>query len=412
MHLSDARDLVLSQCHALEPETVPLDAALGRVLAERVCARTDVPGESRSRFDGYAVLSRDLVQARSERLCILKVLPGLLPAGHATARSIGPGECVRIMTGAPLPEGADAVLPQESVALQSGRLLVHRPCAPGDGVVAPGADARAGETVLESGEVLTPTRMALAAALGMDRLAVTRRPKVAVLSTGDEVRELGGTLGGALTHCNTRYLLAWSVLEQGGEPIHLGTVEDDPDALADRLEAVDADLVISTGGMGRGDRDFVLKAWERIGIRPLFCEVNLSPGRRSAFGILADRLFWGVPGNPWGAQVVFAELIAPSLLAMLGATARGPFSTTARLGAPLRNKTDGFKAVRGMLELRDGAVVFSPSGGGVPRFPGLRREMAYALLEAGRSDWSVGDVVSVRLHDFPLLASPLLSVVS
>ncbi len=412
MHLDEARDLVLNLCRGPEPEVVALDAALGRVLAEPVCAEGDVPGEARSRFDGYAVRSGDLVDAGRGTGTFLRVLPGLLPAGYSGWRGLGSGECVRILTGAPLPEGADAVVPQEAVVPGLDGVQVNRPCAVGDGVITPGSDARDGETVLEPGTVMTPTRMALAAALGRDQVVVARSPSVAILSTGDEVRELGGRLGRALTHCNTRYLLAWSVREQGGRPIHLGTVQDDPRALADRLATVDADVVLSTGGMGRGDRDFVLEAWERLGIRCLFHGLNLSPGKRSALGIMAGRLYWGLPGNPWGAQVVFSELIAPSLWAMQGLRTPGPFSILALLDAPVKNTTAGFKALGGSVELRDGRIVFVPScGGRDSRFIGLRHETAYALLDAGRLDWGAGESVRVRFHDFPLLASSLFSVV-
>jgi molybdenum cofactor synthesis domain-containing protein len=412
MHLNDARHLVLSHCRILEPEVISLDEALGRVLAETVRAEWNVPEEARSRFDGYAVQSADLAHASPERPRRLVVLPGLIPAGHAASCRVQPGECVRIMTGAPLPEGADSVLAQESVTRGPRVLAVGRPCSAGDGVVSPGSDTRAGETLFDPGEVLTPTRMALIAAIGLERISVSRRPEVALLSTGDEVRELGGALGGAFTHCNTRYLIAWSIQQQGGQPIHLGTVGDEPDAVAARLAEADADLVISTGGMGQGDRDFVLRAWETLGIRALFCELHLSPGRRSAFGIGAGKLFWGLPGSPWGAQIVFAELIAPLIWGMQGAQAREPFSALARVTGPLKNRTDGFKAVRGILEVSEGAISFSPSSSSkASLFSGLKHELAYALLEPGRPVLSAGDQVSVRFHDLPLLASPLFSVV-
>jgi molybdopterin molybdotransferase len=412
MHLNEARLLALSMCRILEPERVPLDAAMGRVLAEAVHAGRDVPWEARSRLDGYAVRSGDLAAAGPETPCGLTVLPVMIAAGHAAACVVRPGECVRIMTGAPLPEGADAVLAQEAVTLASGHLVSLRSCLPGDGVVLPGTDVRKGDGVLDPGDVLTPTRMALLAALGLEEISAVRRPRVALLSTGDEVRDLGGPLGGAYTHCNTRYLLAWSVLQQGGQPIHLGTAGDEPDAVAAQLADTDADLVISTGGMGQGDRDFVLQDWERLGIRPLFTELNLSPGRRSALGIRGGQLFWGLPGNPWGAQVVFVELIVPQLWAMQGVGVREPFSLVARLTRPLRNKTRGFKAVRGILDDREAPARFSPATHRTDSlFAGLRSDLAYVLLEDHRAEVPAGESIRVRLYDFPLLASPLFGMV-
>lgn len=413
MHLTDARNLAIGRCRLLESETVSLDTALGRVLAGGIQAERDVPSASRSRLDGYAVRSKDLAGVGPGSPGILAVQAASIAAGHPVDRSVGPGECVRIMTGGLLPAGADAVLAQEAVSLGSGGLEVHRPCSTGDGVFLPGVDAREGEAVLESGDVLTPTRMALAAGLGMSCVSVVRRPKVAILSTGDEVQELGEPFGRMSMPCNTRYLMAWSVLQQGGQPVHLGTARDEPGAVADRLAEADAELVITTGGMGRGDRDFVLKAWEMVGIRPLFSEVNLSPGRRSAIGLgESGKLFCGLPGSPWGAQVVYAEIVASMLRRMQGVTAWFPFAVVARLTAPMKNKTGGFKAVRGTIELVDGEVRFSPAlEPHASRFSGLRRDLAYALMEPERTTMETGEWTSVRLHDLPLLASPLFSVV-
>lgn len=412
MHLNDARLLALSQCRIPEPEKVPLDAAMGRVLAEPVRAERDVPPEALSRLDGYAVQSGDLVDVHPEKPGMLRVLPHMIPAGHRVACAVRPGECVRIMTGALLPEGADVVLAQEAVTLGAGGLMVRQPCSPGEGVVLPGTEVRKDDGVLDPGDVLTPTRMALLAALGSEGILVARRPRVALLSTGDEVRDLGGPLGGAFTHCNTRYLLAWSILQQGGQPIHLGTAGDEPEAVAAQLAESDADLVISTGGMGHGDRDFVMKAWDSLGIHALFSEVNLSPGRRSALGIRDRQLFWGLPGNPWGAQVVFVELILPLLWAMQGVAVREPFSILAQVTRPLKNKTDGFKAVRGILNVREAPTRFSPATSRKDSlFAGLRSNLAYALMDDHRVEVAEGERVTVRLHDFPLLASPLFAMV-
>ncbi len=413
MHLDDARQLALGHCHTLESERILLDRAMGRVLAAGIQAERDVPALPRSRFDRYAVRSGDLVGASPGSPVILSVCSSLIVAGHAVDVEVRRGECVRIMTGGLLPGGGDAVLAQESVKLGSERLEVSEPCSAGDGVFLPGTDARQGEKVLDAGDVLTPTLMALAAGLGLREVSVVRRPKVAILSTGDEVQELGEPLGGMLMPSNTRYLLAWSVCQQGGQPFHLGTVRDEPAVIAAKLAEADADLVISTGGMGQGDRDFILKAWEMLGIRPLFSELRLSPGRRSAMGVGKNRaLFCGLPGSPWGAQVVCSEIVSPMLRSMQGVRGVEPFSIRARLTRLAKNRTDGFKAIRGTLELTEGEVRFRPSAGQKgSRFSGLKTEPAYALIEAGRTEAKAGEWVLARFHDFPLLASPLFSVV-
>lgn len=413
MHLNDARKLVLAQCRSPQSEDVSMDSALGRVLARPVHAAWDVPSEPRSRLDGYAVRSEDLTGAGPDKPASLTMLPQMLPAGHSVACAVRSGECMRIMTGARLPEGADAVLAQETVSIESGLLKAPRPCRPADGVVLPGSDTRVGERVLCAGDVLTPTRLALLAALGLERVPVARRPRAALLSTGDEVRELGVVLGGPFTHCNTRYLLAWSIAQQGGEVVHLGAVNDDPDALAAKLAEVDADLVISTGGMGQGDRDFVMNVWHRLGINVLFSELNLSPGRRSASGSRDGQLFWGLPGSPWAAQVVFAELVAPVIRAMQRVGPCEPFSWAARLTGPLRNRTRGFKTVRGTLDVQGEVACFSPETNRKESlFAGLRNDLAYVLLGSDQREMVEGETIRVRLLDFPLAASPLFGALT
>ncbi len=413
MHLDDARQLALGHCRTLESERVLLNRAMGRVLAAGIQAERDVPAVPRSRFDGYAVRSGDLAGASPGSPVTLKVRSLSIVAGHDADVEVRRGECVRIMTGGLLPEGGDAVLAQEWVKLGPGGLEVSEPCSAGDGVFLPGTDARRGEKVLDAGDVLTPTLMALAMGLGLCEVSVVRRPKVAILSTGDEVQELGEPLGGMFMPGNTRYLLAWSICQQGAQPFHLGTVRDEPALITAKLTEADADLVISTGGMGQGDRDFILKAWEMLGIRPLFSELNLSPGRRSAMGVGKNgTLFCGLPGSPWGAQVVCSEIVSPMIRSMQGVREVEPFSVKARLTGLAKNRTDGFKAIRGTLDLTEGEVRFCPSSSRKgSRFSGLKTEPAYALMEAGRTEAKAGEWVLARLHDFPLLASPLFSVV-
>ena len=216
MDLTEAIRNSLDLAPGPQGESVPLEEALGRVLHEDLAAHWNLPGESRSRLDGFAVLSSDTGGASPNDPVVLKIVPGVLAAGHLPRGPLRPGECVRILTGAPVPFGADAVVPQEQASEHGERLSVREPVKHGKGVVFPGADVGEGDLLLSKGAVLTPSRLALVAALGYRELPVYRKPRVALLSTGDEVREMGAFTEGPWTFCNNRLLLGWLVSLQGG----------------------------------------------------------------------------------------------------------------------------------------------------------------------------------------------------
>jgi len=413
MELIEAKRLAVGLVSPREVEWVGLEDGLGRVLAETMTADRDLPGESRSRLDGFALRSPDTVEASPQSRIILKVLPGLLAAGHASMpeRRIGPGECIRILTGAPVPHGADGVVAQEDVVFREDLLTLERNVEHGNGVAFRGEEIREGDLILSGGEILTPTRLALLAAVGLDRIPVYRQPRVALLATGDEVKELGQMLDGPWTFCNNRYLLAWLIRVHGGVPIHLGVAGDDAATIAGKLRGTEADLVITTGGIGRGDRDFVLDAWEMIGVRTFFRQINLAPGRNSGLGQAGDQVFCALPGNPWGAQVVFEELVAPMLRRCQGLEAYRNPSIAAILEKPLKKKKGVVKAIRGSLDVQTSPPSFSPlTGKDGPLFAALRNNFAYTLLEAHVVEIPAGGIITVHLNDFPLLAAPVFGL--
>jgi molybdopterin molybdotransferase len=409
MELIEAKRLALELVSALEIEWVELEDGLGRVLAQSLASDLDIPGESRSRLDGYAVQSADTAGASARAPVVLKLMPGLSAAGHAAeeGQRVGPGECLRILTGAPVPPGADAVIAQEEVVFGQNVLIVEKQVERGRGVALRGEEIRAGEPVLAAGDVLTPTRLALVAGVGVERIPVYRRPRVALLATGDEIKELGQRPDGPSTFCNNRRLLAWLVRVHGGVPIHLGIAKDDARALVDKLGRVDADLVITTGGIGRGDRDFVLDAWGMLGVRTCFRQINLAPGKNSALGQAGDQVFFALPGSPWGARVVFEVLVAPMLRRRLGLEAGRNPSIAAILEKPLKKRKGVVQAVRGSLDLQASPPSFYPRAGkDGALFADLRNNFAYTLLEAHVVEMAAGSLIRVHLNDFPLLAAP------
>lgn len=408
MDLNEARQLATELIAPLETECVPLEEALGRVLGERVIADRDLPGESRSRLDGFALRSDDSLDASPETPRLLRILPGRIAAGQVMEAAIGLGECVRILTGAPLPRDADAVAPQEEVRIQGDNLVLGRVYARGSGITFGGDDAQSGEVLVSQGAVLNPTRLAFIAALGRERVAVHRRPQVALLATGDEVKALGTETRGPFTYCNNMHLLAWLTQLKGGKPTLLGVAADEPAAIADRLRDVTADLVITTGGSGKGDRDFIPEVWKRLGVRKVFRQINLLPGKNSALGVRDGQVFLGLPGNPWAAQIVFEQLAVPLLRRRQGLEGPGNSSIAAVLQNSLAGKRGFYRAIRGTLDLGTAPARFHPAvTKSASVFSRVQDCFAYILLEPHVIEVAAESEVQVQLGDFPLLASPL-----
>jgi molybdopterin molybdotransferase len=408
MELTLARESAMALVTPNGVEWVGLEIGLGRVLGETIYADCDVPLEYRSRLDGFVLRSSDTAGAFPEEPVILRIMPGLLAAGHMPVLKIGAGESVRILTGAPVPPGADSVVAQESSFRDGDQLVLKHPLAPGSGVTRPGEETRAGDLVVAEGEILTPTRLALIAALGRDRLAVYRKPTVALMATGDEVREPGGPLQGSGTFCNNRLLLGWLVRLQGAEPIHMGVARDDAHEIAGRLEHVESDVVITTGGIGRGDKDFILEVWESLGVRVVFRHVDLSPGTNTALGIRGKQVFWACPGSPWAGQIIFEELVAPALRRSLGLKGCVIPAIPARLESAIVKKTGLCRAARGVLDVHAIPPLFTPtSGKDTTHFAMIKNNIAYTIVESRVSEVPKGSIVKVRPGDLPLLASHL-----
>ena len=291
-------------------ETVPLSEAAGRVLADpAVIATVDVPAFANSAMDGFAVRSVDLPGT-------LQVV-GEVPAGVVRSDPLRPGTALRIMTGAPLPPGADAVVPIEEAAEADERVTVGRAVEPGRHVRGAGHDTRAGDAVGIAGE-LTPPKIAVLASLGVDSVEVRRRPRVAILSTGDELVEPGAPLGPGQIHDANGVALAAGVRECGAEPLLLARQPDDPTAIDDALRdaAARADLVVTSGGVSVGRHDHVRALLEQHGELD-FWRVAVQPGKPLAMGMIHGTRLIGLPGNPVSALVAFELFVRPYLRSML-----------------------------------------------------------------------------------------------
>ena len=400
--VEEALGRILSRISVLGDERVPLLQALHRVLGESVSARLDIPPWPSSSMDGYAVRSADTAGATSEDPARLRV-SGRVPAGGVTERPLRAAEAVRIFTGAPLPDDADAVIPQEDVTVERDTVVIGRPVARGACVRPRGEDMRTGDTVLERGRALGPAEIGLLATLGHQPVRVVRRPVVGILSTGDELVDLPGALGpGQIPNSNTYSLMA-QVIEAGAEPVSLGIARDTLEEIVERLSwGLGCDLLISSAGVSVGEHDLVKAALGRLGAEQHLWLVNMRPGKPITFATLpggrqAALPAFGLPGNPVSAMVTFELFVRPALLRMGGhARLARPVVQARALGAIVNHGgRRGYLRVR--LEPTDGGVGARLTG---EQGSGILRSMVAAdglAIVPGDTTIAPGEPVEVML---------------
>jgi len=361
--VAEAQALILREISLLGSERVDLLSALGRALAEEVVSSRDIPPWDNSSMDGYAVRAADTRGATRERPARLAVI-GEIPAGRVAPRLMGPGEAYRIMTGAPVPEGADAVIPVEEVIVEEDKVACLREVAPREFVRPVGEDVRRGDLVLSRGTRLGPAALGLLAALGRASVEVYQRPRVAILSTGDELAEIEEPLGpGRITNSNTYTLMA-QVRAAGGLPMSLGIARDAPESILERLRwGVTADLLISSAGVSVGDHDHVKESLERLGAELRFWKVAMRPGKPLTFGLLRGRPVFGLPGNPVSSMVTFELFVRPALLKMMGHRDLFRPRVSAVAALPLSNPGDRQGYLRVSLAREGGRYHARPTGG-------------------------------------------------
>jgi molybdopterin molybdotransferase len=310
--VEEARALVLDSIRPLGPERVALRQAHGRVLLEDVAATRPIPPLDNSAMDGFAVRAEDTRRVPAP----LKLIDEI-PAGQRSRRPVGAGEVARILTGAPIPAGADAVVMQEYAERDGDTVHVLRSVVPGENVRFAGADVVPGQLVVAAGSVLGPAHVGMLAALGRASVSVSQRARVAVLATGDEIVEperLGDADDGRIASSNS-YSLQAAIAAIGAEPVYLGIAPDRPEAIEELLrEALRCDAVVTTGGVSVGDHDYVKGAMARIGSTLRLWQVRMKPGAPLAFALVGDTPLFGLPGNPVSSLVSFEEFVRPALL--------------------------------------------------------------------------------------------------
>ncbi|MBX5440827.1 MAG: molybdopterin molybdotransferase MoeA [Solirubrobacteraceae bacterium] len=395
LSIAQARELVRAAVVPLEDEPVPVEAALGRVLAEDVAAAHDVAPFDSSAMDGFAL------RAERPRTPAGTTLPivGESRAGRPAERPVGPGEAVRISTGAMLPEGADAVLQIELADEAGGRVTLRDDVAPGRNVRRAGEDLRAGDVVLRAGTILGPAELGVAVGAGRAEVRCARPPRVAVVATGDELADPGEPLRPGQIHNTNATTLAALAMQHGARVFTVtgapDTQEGTEEALAAALE--EADLVLVSGGVSVGPHDHVKPALEALGVEQRFWRVALRPGKPTWFGVRDGVLVFGLPGNPVSSMVTFLLFARPALRALQHA----PFDVERRaavLTEPVERQPERDEAVRVALATGpDGTLRATPTGPqGSHVLSSMVGAAGLAIVEAGDGDLPAGAVVPVE----------------
>ena len=401
--LEEAQGLALAAAVPLATEKVQLENGSGRVLAEEVRALRDEPPSTQAAMDGYAVHSEDVNAASSEKEVFLAVV-GTVGPGQQIDQQLKRKEAIRVMTGAILPAGADAVVPQEMTEIVAEGVVVKAPVVSGDYLIPAGAELQMDQHLLSDSTVLGVRELTILATQGYSTVKVRRQPVVAVLATGSELVEVGKSLDQKGVFASNLHTVSHLVNHYGGRARALGIAGDKVERLARFIEKGSrADVIITTGGTGKGEKDLVSAAISTLGGNVLFHGVAMSPGKQALFAKLGGTLLFGLPGRPAATYIAFEQLVRPVLLQMLGLSQVFPPETTAVLSGSVK--------VRGKLRsFLFGRLIFGPACLEVESLRSERKGILTEMLAAncllqvppGRDRLDEGEPVKVQLLDLGL----------
>ena len=413
--VEEALAYILKHFHPLEAESVSMLDALGLVLAEDIVAEIDVPPFRNSAMDGYAVRAEDIASASPDRPAALKVI-GDVAAGHMSQLNVKPGTAIRIMTGAPVPQGADTVVRFEETsegvrarATEQNRdsVSILKAIQRGDNVRAAGEDMRAGEVVLPKGMVVRPAEIGVLASLGKSQVSVHRRPRVAILATGDELVAVDEPITPGKIRNSNEYANAAAVTRAGGIPLRLGIARDNLADLTAKIRAgleANADLFLTSAGVSVGDYDMVKDVLNAEGAMH-FWQVKMKPGKPLAFGVLRgkkDVPLLGLPGNPVSAMISFEIFARPAILTMLGKRYIDRPTVRAVLQEDVENTANRRNFIRVVVEKRDGAYTARTTGGqGSGILTSVSRANGLLVIPEEVMLVRKGEAVDVQMLDWP-----------
>ena len=398
--IEDALDLIFSNLPELKSEPVALREALGRTLRQDVFSDIDLPPFDRARMDGYAVLSSDLNSASPSSPITLRAI-GEAAAGNPFLETVRKGEAVRIMTGAPLPDGADAVEKIEVIeVLSSDTVQFQKPVKHQQFITPRASEARAGELMVAGGEYITPAITAVLASFGCANPLVSRRPRIALLSTGTELVEVTATPGPSQIRNSNTYSLGGYAIGAGCEVVHSGVVSDDMRATCDEISRRldESDVVMLSGGVSMGDYDLVKPALRELGAKIFVERVAMHPGKPTVFAKLGDKVIFGLPGNPVSVAVAFHIFVRPALLKMQGAKVIHLAEIRAETSREVKGAPPRRSHQPGSVRFEDTRVIVDPlKWGGSSDLVAFMRANCLIVVGEDRDRISAGEIANVIL---------------
>jgi molybdopterin molybdotransferase len=403
---ADAARRILAEVRRQPALRVPLDDALASVLAEDIVSSLDIPAWTNSAMDGYAARGADVRGASAASPVRLRVMEQL-PAGRFPTHALGPGECARIFTGAPLPEGADTVVRQEDTDLGSETVTILKDRDVGVNIRRAGEDIRKGQMVLQAGTALGPAHLGVLASLAVAHPLVHRRPRVAILGSGDEIVDVDqpeAILSGRKTGSSNTHTLVALVREAGGEPVNLGIARDTPESLRAHLgRALEADLLVTSAGVSVGEHDYVRTVLEELGAEQRFWKLRMRPGAPVGFGLLRGIPWIGLPGNPVSTMVTFELFVRPAIRVMCGHALPFRRAVAARAAEAISVKPRLQHFLRSILtETPEGreARLTGPQGSGI--LTSMILANALLVLPEGQFETPAGTEVRAMVLDDPV----------
>ncbi len=394
----EALKTILAQIEPKGLEKIAIDAALGRILAEDVIARRSNPPMDNSAMDGYAVIAQDIQSATPDNPVTLAVVEDIA-AGAIATKTLRPHQAMRIMTGAPIPAGADAVLMQEDTEKNGGSILAKDKAEVGENIRLAGEDVKEGETAIPKGVPITPAHIGMMAVCGRSSVFVGQQPTVAILSTGDEVVDLDGDPTGPCIYNSNGYMLAAQIRSAGGVPHYMGIARDDEQDLLEKFSwALQCDVLVSSGGVSVGDYDLVKATLDKLGNEMVFWKVAMKPGKPLAFGKIQGKPVFGLAGNPVSSFVSFEQFVRPAIKKMMGAADLKPKTVQAKLTRTIRKKAGRLHFQSAIVAWDQGEYTVTPAleqGSGVLKSTVTANGLLVFPLEA--EELKSGESVTVQL---------------
>jgi molybdopterin molybdotransferase len=399
----DAQNTILNKILPLPPASLPLIEAIGLVLAEDVYTEYALPAWNNSAMDGFAVRSQDCFVGKE-----LEVVGEIYPGELCEDLEVLEGCAVRIMTGAPVPDCCDAVVPIEETTVRAGHVIINSTVVQGNHVRQRGEDYKAGELAISKGTILRPAEVSLLAAISKVSVSVYPKARVAILSTGNELVALGEPLTPGKIVDSNSLGLASSVKSVGAEPVLIGIASDDLNDLRNKLElCLKCDLVLTSAGVSIGDKDFVREALQALGAESVFWKVNIKPGRPTAFAEAQGKPVFSLPGNPVSSLLTFEMFVKPALLKMMGSSAPVKTYVKGRLSHAYSKKAGRLNLLRVRAEEIDGELVVTSTG---DQNTGILKTLvqanAIAILPEEKEQFSVGEEVDVYILSDELTKIP------